>query len=132
MAKKAITIEDNAEREDESSPPTPFQYAITSYGADYPVDSLVKRIRSGDIFVPTFQRAFVWKHAQSSRFVESLLLGLPVPGVFLSKEEETDKLLVINGQQRLQTLRRYYEGQFGHEPFALRGVQQAYDRENVS
>lgn len=72
----------------------PFQYSITSYGADYPVDGLVKRMEQGDIYVPAFQRHFVWPLKTSSRFIESLLLGLPVPGIFLSRDEDTKKLLV--------------------------------------
>jgi hypothetical protein len=102
----------------------PYEYSITSYGADYPVDGLVKRIRNGDIFLPTFQRSFVWTFSQASRFVESLLLGLPVPAIFLSKEPDTQKLLVIDGHQRLRTLQYFYEGVFagsGRE-FALRAV----------
>lgn len=107
----------------------PFQYAITSYGADYPVDGLVKRIQNGDIFVPSFQRGYVWTYRQASRFVESLLLGLPVPGIFLSKEEETGKLLVIDGQQRLRSLQWFYEGVFRKtsQEFALRGVQSEFN-----
>jgi hypothetical protein len=107
---------------------TQFKYSITSYGADYTVDSLVKRIESGDIYVPPFQRGFVWTLKESSRFVESLLLGLPVPGIFLSKEQETQKLLVIDGQQRLRTLQFFYGGVFadsGRE-FALKGVQSQF------
>src|SRR5712675_1830013 len=38
----------------------PFKYSVTSYGADYPVDGLVKRISTQDIFVPEFQRGYVW------------------------------------------------------------------------
>ena len=113
---------------DEEEDVIPFQYAITSYGADYPVESLVKRMRSGDIFIPHFQRAYVWNLADASRFVETLLLGLPVPGIFLSKEYESQKLLVIDGQQRLSTLQYFYDGVF--EPtnlvFALRGVQEQF------
>lgn len=80
----------------------PLKYSITSYGADYPIDGLVKRLQNDDITVPSFQRGYVWTMKQASRFVESLLLGLPVPGIFLSKEDETSKLLVIDGQQRLR------------------------------
>lgn len=102
----------------------PFQYSITSYGADYPVDSLVKRLREDAILVPPFQREYVWTIKQASRFVESLLLGLPVPGIFLAQETDTGKLLVIDGQQRLNTLLFFYNGIF--EPtkreFALTGV----------
>jgi hypothetical protein len=111
----------------------PFKYSITSYGADYPVDSLVKRMQNKDILIPTFQRGYVWTWKQASRFVESLLLGLPVPGIFLSKEflskeDESGKLLVIDGQQRLRSLEWFYEGIFkktDHE-FALRGVQSEF------
>jgi hypothetical protein len=107
----------------------PSKYSITSYGADYPVDGLVKRIREGDIFIPPFQREFVWTFTQASRFVESLLLGLPVPGIFLSKEFKTQKLMVIDGQQRLRTLQYFYDGIFGKtgREFSLRGVQSLFD-----
>jgi len=106
----------------------PFQYSITAYGADYPVDGLVKRISDGSIFIPPFQRQFRWDRKRASRFVESLLLGLPVPGIFLSREEETNKLLVIDGHQRLRTLQCFYEGVFtdGKE-FSLIDVQQQYN-----
>src|SRR5438045_4733843 len=70
----------------------PFKYSVSSYGADYPVDALVKRIKASDIIIPKFQRGYVWPHKAASRFVESLLLGFPVPGIFLSKEPETQKL----------------------------------------
>lgn len=107
----------------------PFRYSITSYGADYPVDGLVRRIADGSIYVPIFQRDFVWSYAQASSFVESLLLGLPVPGIFLSKEYDTQKLLVVDGQQRLRTLQYFYEGVFastGRE-FVLKGVQTQFE-----
>ncbi|USR91556.1 DUF262 domain-containing protein [Phormidium yuhuli AB48] len=91
---------------------SPSSYSITSYNADYPVDGLVKRIQRQDIYIPDFQRSYVWKKEQASRFIESLLLGLPVPGIFLAKEPETNKLIVIDGQQRLKTLQYFYEGIF--------------------
>ncbi len=83
---------------DEAGELIPVTYTITSYGADYPVDSLVKRIDQKDIIVPTFewdqndseiagfQRDYVWPRPKADRFIESLLLGLPVPGIFLVKE----------------------------------------------
>jgi hypothetical protein len=103
----------------------PVEYSISSYGADYPVDGLVKRINNGSIYIPKFQRSYVWNVYRASRFIESLLLGLPVPAIFLSKEHESSKMLVIDGQQRLRTLQYYCNGVF--EPtdraFKLRGVQ---------
>jgi hypothetical protein len=105
----------------------PF-YTITSYGADYPVDGLVKRITDGSIVVPPFQRGYVWGITQASRFIESLLLGLPIPGIFLSRERESQKLLVIDGQQRLRTLQYFYDGLFPalDRGFSLRRVHKAF------
>jgi hypothetical protein len=107
----------------------PTRYSITSYGADYPVDGLVRRMDEGDVFVPAFQRAYVWDPKRASRFIESLLLGLPVPGIFLSRELDTDKMLVIDGQQRLKTLQAFYRGVFPEteEPFALVGLNNRLD-----
>ncbi len=102
-----------------------LRYEITSYGADYDVDGLVRRLRTGDIKIPEFQRGYVWPIKQASRFIESLLLGLPVPGIFLSNEPGTNKLLVIDGQQRLTTLRLFMEGIWpgNRKEFALTDVQ---------
>lgn len=107
----------------------PFKYSITSYGTDYPVDGLVRRVRSGDIIIPTFQRGYVWSLREASRFVESLLLGLPVPSVFFSKEPDTQKLLVIDGQQRLRTLSYFYEGLWPstRREFSLKGIPSTFE-----
>lgn len=87
-------------------------YDITSFGADYDVEGLVKRLNRNDVFIPSFQRDYVWTQKEASKFVESLLLGLPVPGVFLAKEADTNKLLVIDGQQRLKSLQFFFNGVF--------------------
>jgi len=105
----------------------PYRYSITSYGADYPVDLLVQRLGSDIIFIPPFQRSYVWTYKMASRFIESLLLGLPVPGIFLSKEPDTGKSLIIDGHQRLKTLQFFYQGQFGGREFALRDVQPTFE-----
>ena len=109
------TREDLANVIDEASADdtvTPEHYDITSYGADYDVEGLVKRLKRGDIFVPDFQRGYVWNQPMASRLIESLLLGLPVPGIFLAREASSNKLIVIDGQQRLKTLLYFYDGFF--------------------
>ncbi len=105
----------------------PYKYAITSYGADYPVDSLVQRLDKDVILVPKFQRSYIWSHKMASRFIESLLLGLPVPGIFLSREPKTGKSLVIDGQQRLKSLQFFYMGIFQGREFQLKDVQQQFE-----
>jgi hypothetical protein len=134
--------ETNAEMEeelvedlDELNETLPTAFSINSYGADYPVDGLVKRIEKGDIVIPRFsnepvggqstvgfQREYVWRKPQADRFVESLLLGLPVPGIFLVKELN-GKLLVLDGQQRLKTMASFYSGVFQGKEFQLEKVQ---------
>jgi hypothetical protein len=116
-------VDDDADRDEEPE----FHYSITSYGADYPVDSLVKRLKAGDIHIPSFQRQYVWRKPQASRFIESLLLGLPVPGIFLAREGQSHRLLVIDGQQRLRTLQWFYDGIFENGSFRLTGVKKQFE-----
>jgi hypothetical protein len=123
--READGVEDvNPEAPDEE---LPVVYTVTSYGADYPVDALVTRITGKDIIVPDFQRGFIWPRARIDRFVESLLLGLPVPGIFLASEPETNRLMVIDGQQRLMTLWSFYRGRLRGKEFVLgKGVDKQF------
>ncbi len=106
-------IEDNLEDSDE----LPFErYSITTYGIDFDISGLVNRIEKGIIKIPEFQREFVWKDYQVSQFIETLLLGLPVPSIFLSKNSD-GTFFVIDGQQRLKSLYKFYK-----DGFQLTGV----------
>ncbi|HTX37709.1 MAG TPA: DUF262 domain-containing protein [Bryobacteraceae bacterium] len=129
-----IDLEDQRTEEGDDEEVQPFRYAISSYGADYPVDGLVKRIREDAIYIPKFQREFVWDIKDASRFVESLLLGLPVPSIFLSKEWDTGKLLVVDGQQRLLSLRYFYDDLWkpSGKEFRLKGVQPEFEGKTYS
>ena len=104
----ADDVEDDTEDEGVQT----VRFRISSYGADYTVDSLVKRLHREDFFVPPFQREYVWTLPQASKFIESLLLGLPVPNVFVAKEAASSKHLIIDGQQRLKTLQYFFENYF--------------------
>jgi Protein of unknown function DUF262 len=131
-------VEEEVDDLDELNEVLPTTYSITSYGADYPVDGLVKRLVQGDIVVPLFrlepepgqstvgfQREYVWTKPQADHFVESLLLGLPVPGIFLVKESN-GKHLVLDGQQRLRTLESFYAGLFQGKEYTLENVQEKW------
>ena len=120
------TVDDDTEKDDVVED---VSYRITSYGVDFDVEGLVRRINSGDIFVPDFQRGFVWTQKEASKFIESLLLDLPVPGIFLTLEPDTEKMMVIDGQQRLKSLQYFYAGEIEGErkPFALQGVNAAFE-----
>jgi hypothetical protein len=117
------------EADEEGGPEPPVRYSITSYGADMPVDSIINRMENKDLIIPEFQRSFVWPFRRACQFVESLLLGLPVPGVFLSREEPSGKLIVIDGQQRLKSIYWFWKGNFQPtgEVFSLKWVQPTFD-----
>ena len=81
------------------------EYDITASPNDFNVMTLCSFIDSGSVRIPGFQRNFVWDMARASRLIESLILGLPVPQLFLY-EQQRNKFLVIDGQQRLMSI--YY------------------------
>ena len=121
---EALVRPDAPEVDDEATddiPPSDVLpiFEISAYGADYPVDALVQRLNAEDITIPQWQRRFVWSRRQCSRFVESLLLGLPVPGIFFYQDTRTQQLVVLDGQQRLKTLLAFYKNDLEGHPFVL-------------
>lgn len=121
------TLDDVIDPVDENPKATKI-FTISSYGADYPLEIIPSRIASKDWYAPTFQRNFVWSLAQASRFIESLLLGLPVPGIFLFKEIASGKHLIIDGQQRTKTIELFLNGDdFGSKKFRLTKVAEKFD-----
>lgn len=120
-------IEDNqSEIDDQES--TPSAYEVITYPADFTLEGLVAKYQKGTLIIPGFQRNFVWNIKQASRLIESFLLGLPVPAIFLFTDDTRNEQLVIDGQQRLKTLVYFFEGYFG-EPingkrkiFRLKGL----------
>lgn len=124
--KKDSLLDDDSIDELGEDEAIPFEYSVTSYGADYTVEGIVSKLRKGTVFVPHFQREYVWNITQASRFIESLLLGLPVPGIFLSKESATERLLIVDGQQRLKSLLFFYDGIFKGTEFSLQETQSKF------
>ncbi|GAB2960434.1 DUF262 domain-containing protein [Streptomyces heilongjiangensis] len=118
--------EDLAAAEHEAEP-------VTYTGTDFDVEGLVRRLKRGDIVIPTFghgddslevagfQRGFVWRRPQMDRFIESLLMGYPIPGIMLVQQVDR-RYLVLDGQQRLRTLAAFYEGIHAGREFALDNV----------
>jgi hypothetical protein len=87
------------------------EYEIVSSPNDWNFATIVNFVDSGALKIPAFQRNYVWDRKRASKLIESLLIGLPVPQVFLY-EEGRNSFLVIDGQQRLLTLFFYAHGRF--------------------
>jgi len=114
-------IEEIPSEEEDKDTGVPI-YKIVSYPADPTLELLNERISRGEITIPRFQRGWVWKPVQASRLIESFLLGLPVPAIFVYKEP-SQKQVVIDGQQRLRTIVGFFEGKLPDgSDFYLRGV----------
>ena len=90
---------------------------------DPEIDSLHKRFLKGRLNVqPEFQRQFVWDEIKSSRLIESALLDIPIPIVYLS-EEKDGKENVIDGQQRLTSFFSFIDGKFpDNKEFKLKNL----------
>ena len=106
-------------------------YTINSYPTDPTLEVLLNRSRRNEIQIPSFQRGWIWTHTQASQLIESFLLGLPVPGIFLYREPITQHLLVIDGQQRLQSIRGFFDGRLPNvSEFYLRDVDPRWEGKN--
>jgi len=104
-----------------------LRYEIATYPADYTLSVLFEKWESAQIVIPDFQRSYVWTKTQASRLIESFLLGLPVPGVFLYRETPSQRLLVIDGHQRLGTVAYFKRGMFKDEKvFRLENVDERW------
>ena len=120
-------LEAQGEAEAEAQP-------VSYRGTDFDVEGLVRRLARREIIIPTFgevdmedletarfQRNFVWRKPQMDKFIESLLLEYPIPGIILVQQADKN-YLVLDGQQRLRTLAAFYEGMHGEREFSLTNV----------
>lgn len=87
------------------------EYDVTSTPNDFNTKTIIDFIESGLFKIPGFQRNYVWDIKRASKLIESLIIGLPIPQVFLY-EEGRNSYLVIDGQQRLLTLFFYTKMRF--------------------
>ena len=78
-------------------------------GTDWTADTILNQLKKGNIVLdPAFQRRDAWNDKRKSKFIESLILGLPIPQIVLAESQESKgTFLVIDGKQRLLTLQRF-------------------------
>ena len=104
--------EDELDTEEEQFDESPFvEFDISVSPSDPTLELLANKVQQKDIIIPFYQRKYVWKIEQASRLIESFLMGLPVPQVFLYVNDE-DQLEIIDGQQRIMSVKYFFEGYF--------------------
>lgn len=84
---------------------------------EFTIEHLVYKFDQGDIYIPDYQRDFIWEKDKQSKFIESIILGIPIPFLFLadvSGQDDAEKegqLEIVDGVQRIQTLSAFVNGQ---------------------
>lgn len=109
MAEEELLVEEELENVDNDG--YIDEYDLTATPNDFNVMTINSFIESGAIEIPGFQRNFVWDIKKASKLIESLLLGLPVPQLFLY-ETGRNKFLVIDGQQRMMSIFYFIKKRF--------------------
>lgn len=89
----------------------PSDRRIHTQGYDLSLNTLEEQWKDGTLIVPDFQREYVWDNAKASRLIESLLLNIPIPSLFLSENAEA-QYEVVDGHQRVYSVIRYLDNQF--------------------
>lgn len=87
------------------------EYDLTATPNDFNVRTIFDFIEAKAVKIPDFQRNYVWDRRRASKLIESLIMGLPVPQLFLYERGRND-FLVIDGQQRLLTIYYFIRGRF--------------------
>lgn len=87
---------------------TSFSSAVVS-GNDWTTETIISQINKGNILLnPDFQRRDAWDKKRKSKFIESLILGLPIPQVVLAESKERrGSYIVLDGKQRLLSIRQF-------------------------
>ncbi|MDR2903919.1 MAG: DUF262 domain-containing protein [Clostridiales bacterium] len=112
MQKDEIILFDEAgeESEDELKVDlSKFNQAVI-WGTDWTTETIASQLKKGNIDLnPSFQRRDAWSEQEKSRLIESLMLGIPVPPIILAEnKEKKNSYIVIDGKQRLLSIRRFY------------------------
>ncbi len=82
---------------------------IEFFITEYSVELLASKMRNGEFVVPDYQREDTWEPYRKSRFIESLLMGLPIP-FLIFWERPNGRLEIVDGSQRLRTIEQFVLG----------------------
>lgn len=117
MIEQIVPQENNLEFSDSGDTSTVVEIPkevrkINTQAYDKSVSDLVRMIEDKDIILdPDFQRNYVWDNKKASLLIESIILNVPIPVVYVSQSED-DTWTVIDGLQRLWSLKRFFDGKF--------------------
>lgn len=134
MAKKeqnVLHIDDTEQRDDEDEITlSTAKCEVVSQAGDEAVEFLHKQMSRGKLLLqPSFQRLYVWDRQTATRLIESALMGIPLPVVYLA-EEDDGKRSIIDGQQRLTSFFSFIDGTFPNGQLFRLGKMQFFPKCN--
>lgn len=105
---------ENSENEESGSLEKLERYQINSYSVDRAIETLIKWKENGKLIIPEFQRDYIWTYNNSCRLIDSILLSLPIPNIFVFKviQNGEEKYLLVDGMQRITTIEQYKKGKW--------------------
>jgi hypothetical protein len=86
------------------------QKQIDYFISEYTIGFLAEQMNKEEYFIPEYQRNFTWEDRRKQRFIESIILGLPIPFLFFYEDAKSGKLEIVDGVQRLCTIRDFIHG----------------------
>lgn len=97
---------------------------VKTQNIEYDLETMVKKIEKGIIKLnPEYQRNHRWSNETSSKLIESLILNIPIPIIYISQDMGVDdddiegiaRYSVIDGQQRLTSIYKFFKGEYALE-----------------
>ncbi|MCE8050505.1 DUF262 domain-containing protein [Halomonas daqingensis] len=89
----------------------PNQRKLHTESYDFSISTIYDHMKEGHIYVPRYQRSYVWNRAQASRLIESLVIQCPIPVLYLDQSYDS-KFSVIDGNQRLTSIKLFLDDEF--------------------
>lgn len=106
---KLSNIEEQIKAEQQS-----ISYDIKDFTIEYYVQKYLTNedTDENELYVPDYQREFIWEVSRQSKFIESIILGLPIPLIFVAEIEDSGRLEIVDGSQRIRTLAAFLNDKF--------------------
>lgn len=98
---------------------------VVLHSTDWTTETVVSQLKRGNIVLnPRFQRRDAWDRERKSQFIESLILGLPIPQIVLAESKDRrGTFIVLDGKQRLLSLLQFWGmGDGPNNRYALTGL----------
>ncbi len=96
--------------------PSDEERKVFTQSFDLAVQTVLEQWDSDTLILPEIQREYVWSDKQASRLIESLLLSIPIPLIYLAETQDS-RWEIFDGHQRVVSVIRFVENEF-----SLRGL----------